>query len=278
VLKRAAVKVNLDEPRKKFMEMIAFLENYGTTEIHLIHVRTDTSYRGKEGAESRLGKLRDAAEALGYSVKIHIRTGSPALTIMEVAHSVEADFVAICWSAKALLRQALLGSDDSDLIRMSNLPTFIYNPGLFKFSKDLGSVLYATDFKFTDAAVMPYLINSRFSAHTLYLLHVGERAPDPVTEEKRKERIVDNLERLATECSHAYDNVETIETIGMIRRRIVQIAKNKKVDIVVVGKSEKPGTMSRMLGSTAEVLPHKAPCSVFIIPGYCSLAADGEEA
>lgn len=251
--------------------MITFLNNYGTNEVHLVHVRTKTHYRDHEKVEIELDTLRDEVEALGFTVHTHIRTGHAPLLVIEVAQEVQADYVAICWTAKAMLRQALLGSIDSDILRMCNLPVFIYNPGIFRSVLELESVLYATDFQYTDAVVMPYLRDSRFKAHTLYLLHVGERAPDPVTEQARKQDALENLERLAQECRHAYDDVEVIETIGMVRRQIIKQAKLKDVELIVVGKSEKPDTVSQMLGSTGEILPHKASCSVFIIPGVCEL-------
>lgn len=271
MLKRAAVKVSLKEPRQKFLDMVTFLRNFGTTEVHLVHVRTKTHYRERERLENEMEALRGEVEELGYTAHAHIRTGNAALQSIETAQEVNADYVAICWTSKAMLRQALLGSIDSDILRMCNLPVFIYNPKIFRSVLELESVLFATDFKYTDAVIMPYLRDSRFKAHTLYLLHVGERAPDPATEEARREAVHDNLERLAEECRHAYDEIEVMDTVGLVRRQIVKQAKLKNVELIVVGKSEKPDAMSRMLGSTGEILPHKASCSVFIIPGLCRL-------
>ncbi len=277
MLRRAAVKVSLREPRQKLLDMIAFLKNFGTVEVHLIHVRTKTHYKDHESLEEAMEALREEAEGLGFVAHAHIRTGFAPLLLLEVAREVRADYVSICWTPKALLRQALLGSIDSDILRMSNLPLFIYSPRIFKSVLELESVLYATDFQHTDAVVMPYLRDSRFKAHTLYLLHVGERAPDPATERERKQHALDNLERLADECRHAYDEVEAVETIGMVRRQIVKQARLKGVELIVVGKSEKPGTVSRTLGSIGEILPHKTSCNVFIIPAVCALDdADGE--
>lgn len=278
MLKRAAVKVSLKEPRQKFLDTVTFLKNFGTKEVHLVHVRTKSHYRDREQLENDLQELTLEVEALGLSAQFHIRTGNAALFTMEVAEEINADYVAICWTSKAMLRQALLGSIDSDILRMCNLPVFIYNPKRFRSVTELESVLFATDFKYTDAVVMPYLRDSRFKAHTLHLLHVGERAPDPETEERRKQVVHENLERLAEECRHAYDDVEVMETVGMVRREIVRQAKLKNVELIVVGKSEKPDAMSRMLGSTGEILPHKVACNVFIIPGLCRIDTEEAEA
>lgn len=251
--------------------MVEFLKNFGTREIRLIHVRTKTNYRQREEAELKLESLSGEIEALGFTVESFIKNGSAPSATIDLAEEVRADYLTIYWTPKALLRHALLGSIDSDILRMSNLPVFIYNPRIFRPVTELESVLYATDFKYTDAVIMPYLANSRFKARRLFLLHVGERAPDPVTEEERKQGVLDNLQRLADECAHAYDEVEVIETIGRVHKQIIRQAKAKDVELIVVGKSENPDAMSRLIGSTAEILPHKAPCSVFIIPGVCAL-------
>lgn len=279
VLQRAAVKVSLNEPKKKLLDMFAYMRNYGTSEVHLVHVRTRTNFREREKAEHALEELGTEVNELGMASAFSIRNGYAPRVMTEVAAKVRADYLALYWKPKALLRHALLGSIDSDILRMSNMPVFIYNPKLFRPVVELESVLYATDFRFTDAVAMPYLKSSRFKARILYLLHVGERAPDPDTEAARRESALENLRRLAGECAHAYDHVEVIETLGSVRSQIVRQAKAKKVDLIVAGKSDKPGTMSRLVGSTAEVLPHRAHCSVFIIPSVCGLPrADEVEA
>ncbi len=277
MLEKATVKVSLDEPKKKFLDMMAFLRNYGTTEAHLIHVRTRTSFRQHEEAERQLEEISRDIRELGLTVHWQIRNGHAPTVIINVAEKEQSDYIAVYWKQKALFRQALLGSIDSDILRMSNLPVFIYNPKLFKPVVKFESVLYATDFKCTDAAVMPYLINHHFKAHTLYILHVGHHAPDPVTEKRRYQRVLDNLNRLANECAHAYKVVNVIETLGLIRKQIVKQARTKGVDLIVVGKSDTPDTISRLIGSTAEVLPHHAHCSVFIIPCICHLSATEDE-
>lgn len=272
MLNTVALKISLEEPEKKLLEMVSLLHQYGTQQIHLVHIRTKTNFRHQEQVETRLENLRSEIEAQGFTAQAHIKIGHAASAFMDLAGKLEVDYVAIYWMPKPLLAQALLGSIDSDILRLSTLPVLVHNHKLFRPVKELGSVLYATDFKFTDGAAMPYLINERFRAHTLYLLHVGSRAPDPVTEEKRIESVRSNLERLGRECEHAYEKIELIDTIGFVRKEIIRHARSHNVDLIVVGKSERQDAMSRIIGSTAENLPHKAPCSVFIIPAICALS------
>ena len=271
MLNRSAVKVSLEEPRKKFLEMIAFLRNFGTRAVHLVHVAPGGSAKHLQKARDQLGEIGREVAEFGFEVQTHFSKGHAPSAFIGVAESQEVDYVSIFWVPKPVLRNALLGSIDADILRLSNLPVFIHNTKLFQSVVALESVLYATDFTYTDCAVMPYLVDSRFKAQKLYLLHVGDRAPDPATENRRKQQVLENLERLARECSHAYEEVEVIETIGLARREIVKQAAAHNVDLIVAGKSQDVSPVGQIIGSTAEILPHRAKCSVFIIPGVCSL-------
>ncbi len=271
MLQRAAVKISLKEPRKKLMHMFEFLSNFGTRDIHLIHAAPKITSQQRSDIEEKLEKTSKDATNFGLNAYTHIRCGHVPISIIETAEEIKAGYIAIYWMPKSLFRNALFGNIDSDILRLSNFPVFIYNPGLFKSSVNMEQVLYATDFKHTDAAVLPYLVDRRFTANKLYILHVGERAPDPATEEIRRKRVLDNLDALARECAHAYDSVQPLETIGPSRKQIVKQAAMLDVDLIVVGKSDKSDTVSQMLGSTAEILPHKAGRSVFIIPVVCRL-------
>ena len=267
VLNSSAVKVSLEEPTSKFLEMMAFLRNFGTDTAHLIHVTSRSSAKHVQQARDRLEELGQAVSELGIAVQTHVHHGPVPSTFVEVAERHEAGYVSVFWVRQPVLRTALLGSVDADILRLSNLPVCIYNARLFKPAVELESVLYATDFKDTDNVIMPYLVDERFKARKLYLLHVGHRAPDPTTENRRKEDALANLQRLARECEHAYDEVEVIETLGRARREIVKQAASLGVDLIVAGKSQQTGAVRQIVGSTADVLPHRAKCSVFIIPG-----------
>ena len=77
----------------------------------------------------------------------------------------------------------------------------------------------------------------------------------------------DKLQRLADECAGAYNSVEKLNVVGTVRNQIVRKAKSHGVDLIVVGKQDKAKGLDQLLGSTAEALPYKAHCSIFIISG-----------
>lgn len=268
MLKKALVKVSLKEPTVRVAEMVAALRSFGTQEVHLVHVRTSGGRTLPEKKRAQLERFREQAEALGLAAEVHILDGHAPTRILQAAWQLDADYIAIAWVHKAVLRQALLGSIDGDIVRMSDSPVFIFKQRFLGRTESLDSVLYATDFQATDARVMPYLKNRGFQARALYMLHVGERAPDPATDTTRREEVLANLSRLAAECAHAYERVESLEAVGPVGRTIVKTARATSVDLVIVGKVDNPDMFKKLVGSVADQLPHRAPCSVFIIPGY----------
>ena len=268
MLNAAAIKVSLEEPQEKLLAMANFMKGLGTRRIKLLHVHAEMKDRERAQVEATLGSMAAALEADGLEVEVHLRQGQPALEVSRAVRELEVDYLSLYWMPKGTLHNLLLGSIDSDILRMTDLPVFVYDRGWF--NDDLQSVqsaLYATDFQLTDQRVLPYLRSHHFQAQTLYLLHAGERAPDPQTERLRQEQVEENLQRLADACRESYEEVHLLQVVGHPQKEIVRQAKRLKVDLILIGKSDKPNPMAQLMGSNAEVIPRQARCSVFIIPG-----------
>jgi nucleotide-binding universal stress UspA family protein len=267
VLQKAAIKVSLKEPRNKFLEMMMMLRSFGTHTVYLVHVHTGAGSSMPKSAE-KMENLAVEVRKLGFKVDVMIRQGHAPSQVISISQELGVNYTGLFWLPKALLTQALIGSIDVDIIRQSNVPVFVYKHGHMSDNSRLDKILYATDFQTTDAKVMPLLVNKNFQAREIYLLHVGQRAPDPATEQSRRTRVMDNLKRLAAECRGSYTNVHTIEVVGSRRNQILRQANLNKADLIVIGKSDNPKPLSNLTGSLAEVLPRKAKRSIFIVPGY----------
>ncbi len=268
MLKAAAIKVSLEEPQEKLLAMANFMKGLGTRSVKLLHVHSEMKERERAEVEARLEAMAEALRADELEVEVHLRQGQPALEIARAVRELEVDYLSLYWMPQGTLHNLLLGSIDADILRMTDLPVFVYDRGWS--SGDLQSVqsaLYATDFQHTDRQVLPYLKSHHFQAQTLYLLHAGERAPDPQTERLRCEQVEENLQRLADACRDSYEEVHLLQVVGHPQREIVRQAKRLKVDLILIGKSDKPNPMAQLMGSNAEVIPRQARCCVFIIPG-----------
>ncbi len=266
MLKSAALKVSLTEPTGKFLDMVTMLQSFGVTTIHLIHIASG-SEKAIHGKEQRLEALAEKVRARGFHTTTTVERGHIPSRTIAAAHELDADLLGLYWLPKALLAQAILGCIDTDIVRLSDLPVFVYNRRLMSGPTQLKRVLYATDFQATDAKVMPYLTNKDFAAQELFILHVGERAPDPTTEHARQACVTRNLERLAGECAAAYGVVKTLQKVGNHRTQILRQANAHKADLIVIGKADSPKPLKNLMGSTAETIADRSRRSVFIVPG-----------
>lgn len=267
MLQSVAIKLTLKEPQGRFLDMMSLLRSFGTNKAYLVHVTNNADSR-QEKAGRKLAALAERTRELGFETAAVVKHGHVPTQTIWSARELGVDYLGIYWLPKPVLVQAIMGSIDADILRMSDMPVFVYNRGYMNASTKLERVLYATDFQATDAQVMRYLVNREFQARELYLLHVGERAPDPVAEHHRQHCVQENLERLAAECSQAYDSVYPLQVLGGRRKQILRQAYLNKVDLIVIGKSDRPTSLKNFLGSTAEALPSSSNRSVFIVPGH----------
>lgn len=267
MLKSVLVPLDLKESLSTFRNMISCLKYFGTERVTLLHVRESPRPRKQERLADILHQFAEECRELGMDAQSFVKQGSIADTVCSAAREFEAEFLCLQWKRKNMVKKALLGSTVEDILRLASHPVFIYQRGSFPGHRaEIQRTLYATDFQHTDNAVMPYLTNKDFLSQTLYILHVGERAPDPYAEEKRRETAKSNLQRLAGECSHNFHEVITLEITGSIVSQIARQARHHKVDLIILGKRDKRHPLSELMGSVSENLPDKTNCCLFIVP------------
>ncbi len=267
MLKKCILPVSLKEPSQSIYNLTDFLNFFGTKKVYLVHILPGAKQKKPRKLVDKISERADKISQLNFQTEMYFRNGPVATEVTKLSEELEADFISLLWGRKGFVKRTLLGSVDNDILRLSDLPVFVYKTRLYLEKKtSLNRVLYATDFKVTDSSAIPYLIYKEFQADTLFLLHVGERAPDPYTEKVRRENIEQNLQRLAKECNQAFKNIETLEVVGLTKSQIVRQAWKHKVDLIVIGKFDKENPFEKIIGSTAEAIPHKSSCHVLFVP------------
>lgn len=247
--------------------MARALGTLGVTEIRLVHI-TETPAAGTKPSENgatqtktekRLATIEQTFEEEGFSTEIHYAHGSAALTITRVTGELGCDLVAFSWKAKNWLQRALVGSTTLDVIRLSDVSVLVV-----KESAQEG-ILYATNFHAVDHSVIAHLNTEPLTEYPRFLVHVGERAPDPVAERERAESARANLKRLAAECRGRSIEIRLVQDANA-SRGILREAKRDGVGTIVLGKSKGTAGLSSVLGSTAERVTTNSKCSVLIVP------------
>ncbi|MDD5419476.1 MAG: universal stress protein [Methanomicrobiaceae archaeon] len=251
-------------------QAVKFMQGFGTERFDLLHVfesgfaRVGTVRRWLERLETTLRSDRDA------DITVLCRTGQPALEIIRAARENAADYIYIPSRQKGLLQTTLLGSTAQDVIRLTDLPTFVHKqrPDLQRRRADKRAprvMLYATDFGESAARALPY-VRALCSDHcSLHILHVGRRGGDPRAEKRRQERVLERLETIRREVEPDIPAVEVRALVGIAHREILRTADASRAELVVLGRF---GTapMDLFLGSTAELVVNKARQSILLVP------------
>jgi len=127
----------------------------------------------------------------------------------------------------------------------------------------LAGVLHAADLakRFKSRLILAYVVEDRLPA----LILAASSQPADVIVENHRKHAEHSLESYAREHL-AGVTVETIVLQGFAHEAIVELAKVREADLIVIG-THGHGFMEHILmGSTAERVLHRAPCPVLVVP------------
>jgi universal stress protein A len=137
-------------------------------------------------------------------------------------------------------------------------------------------VLLPTDFSESAHHALTYALSftQKFGAE-LYLLHVVEVLPSGYAGElfpSAMGQVVDEihgyaraeLEKLAVEARRGGSVVHERLARGKAAAEIIRIAREDRIDLVVIGTHGRGGLSHALFGSTTERVVRKAPCPVLI--------------
>jgi len=266
VFDSALLPVNFHEPLWVIKSLAGYLENFNTRRIVLIHV-VSSGLESTSHAHRHLQKILAEIDADSYDIEYVVRAGNEAHEICNVAVERELEFICLPWKRKNFLQRTLQGSVSQDIIRTTNVPVFVYKTwGTPREENCLQNILYAITTDPYHEKILPYLKSEKLAAHNLYLLYVGERAPDPEAEKQRRKAVFEKLNYFKSECREYFDEVRAITTVGNPKRGIFKAARKYDAELILLGKHEQVKASEKVLGSTAERIAHKAGCSVLIIP------------
>ncbi len=263
--------LSLRESPARLERIVTALKAFGAREVLLLHVRSGP-VAGRSTA--KLEERADSISSPDLICRTLVRSGSVASTVALTGAEHGCDLIAFPWRRKSWIQRSLVGSITKDIVRLSDLPVFVYKQARTSAHpvapdstpEDAPTIMYATDFQDSDRVVIPYLRSSGDFDGEVILLHVGERAPDPAAEGRRIARVQADLDRLAEECREGGATVRTYSVVGRPRSAIVHHAHRNNVGVLVVGKADSDRAITTMLGSTAEAIAYNARCSVLIIP------------
>jgi len=243
-----------------------FVQSMEAKYVHLLHVSS-----GGTAARLRLNDWIEKTALLyqehtGSEVATQIAEGHPASTISYIAEELEMTLIYQWGNCKNIFWSTLLGSTTQDVIRLTETPVFIQKciPRVFN-GEEVDRILFATDFEATAQRTIAVLKNMNHWSAKLFLLNVRGRAGDPFMDQRQRESITEKMEDIKEELITYFSQVEAQRAIGSPSKHILSKAKEKKVDLIVLGRNNNSSNLN-ITGSTAENVIAKCRESVLLVP------------
>ena len=176
-------------------------------------------------------------------------------------------------------RKLLMGSIAEKIFRRAVCPVLSVGPnvpskpdGEIKFQR----ILFATDFGEESLAALPYALSlAEEDQAELALLHVVEQPAAGVLDvDKVKASLMQRLEQLVPPEASSWCNVQCLvefgHQFGRPAERIVDVARNRAADLVVLGVRPTHGalsTVTHLTHTTAQHVVAHATCPVLTVRG-----------
>ena len=202
-------------------------------------------------------------------------SGTPDAVVVRKAEELGADLVVISGPNSGAHERAWLGSMADRVVRYAHCPVLVARQELGGHCIDA-----ATDFSDPALpAIEAAALQARLSKRRLILLHSLEvlRIATPpvqpelglvwptVTDAEIKEFSQQALKQLEDAMKKLGVDSEAVVSLEPPASAIIQLAKKRKADKIVVGTTGRTGLPRLVLGSVAEAVVRDAPCSVLVV-------------
>jgi nucleotide-binding universal stress UspA family protein len=218
------------------------------------------------------------AEVTGRSAEefeLIVEDGTPQALILETAEEWMADLIIMGSHGQTSASDALLGSVTDSVLRHAHCPVLIVRRG-----GPIRRIVAGTDFSDPALPALKAAAEETLRVggdlivvHSLDLVWAPAAypamafggAPINISAEKMGELQRIATERLEESLRQLDVPGEILVTTGSAGTALIDVAKERKADLVVVGTIGRTGLRRALLGSVAETVARGAPCSVLVV-------------
>lgn len=209
----------------------------------------------------------------GVEMTVTLVEGTVVDEILDAVVPLSSPLVVIGTHGRGGFERFAIGSVAEKVLRRASVPVLAVPPGAGSVPTAWRRIVCAVDFSAAsrDALAFGAALGEPASANTL-LLNVLEwpfgdtSGPDPVTalRESLEAEARDNLDELSTAVGARV--AERAVRRGKPSREIVQFARERDADLIVMGVTGRGALDMAILGSTAQQVLRDAPCPVVTVP------------
>jgi nucleotide-binding universal stress UspA family protein len=288
-IKKILVPTDFSEHADKAIETAEILAKPLGAEIHLLHVlhlpiQAVTPEMAvvpvgfwqdlRAYAEKKIAASKAAIEKQGVRCTSEVIEDIPGFAIAAAAKRTNADLIVMGSRGLTGLKHVLLGSVAERTVRTAPCPvlTVKHEGGALR----LRTILVPMDFSPSSHRALEIakeLAKSAGPAH-LILVHAYYvpieleqfliQQGDPVLE-RLSESVTKDLEKILTGLQDAGISSEYLASRGAPERLIIELAKQKHADLIVMGTHGRRGLTHMLLGSVAERVVRTAECPVMTV-------------
>jgi nucleotide-binding universal stress UspA family protein len=222
----------------------------------------------KESKEDA-GRLNEQLQGIEHEVVIG--EGNLWEALSNVIQQKEIDLVVVGTRGRTGFGKTLLGSVAEQILRQSPCPVLTVGPHVNPWSDEyvkMREILYATDLATDTPVAAPYAISlaQENQAH-LVLLHVIEdpKAGDLVDSPELVDLKERKLQQLVTEQAGLWCEPTYIVDQGPAAEKILDVAKRRPTDLIVLGARPAKGLATHMNIGTVHKVVSQAKCPVLTV-------------
>lgn len=226
----------------------------------------DLHHEIEETRKRAADKIRQYGQKAGLDFEAVIPEGIASEEIIRYAGTSGADLIAAGRRGISEIEQLLIGSTTSRLIRKTETPVLVVPRS--RKTVNIRRILAPVDFDETALAELKYAIflASRLQAE-LYVIHVSEFFNYKVPVLKRDQLILkinERLSKIADESKYTIKNI--VYEMGEPAKKILQMSKKNKIDLIVMTTSQRKGLEKIFLGSITEKVLMHSDIPLIILP------------
>jgi len=258
-------------------ECVPQLFEVGAKKLYLVHI-VDITATDIEAIElmkideEELNKIAREIRAKGIDVEPIVKIGIPSLEIAEIAQESNVDLIVVPSKGENILRQMLLGSTASNLVRATKKPVLVVKYEWDEKERKIKCLsnckeifkrpLIALDFSECSEKVVNVAKKFEELIDEVTLIHVVDYGKP-----EEFERNIENAKIKLEEFAKMFNvPVKTEILTGIASRSILGTALAKGSSIIVIGKKGRSVIKDLLLGSTAERVVRDSKLPILLVP------------
>jgi nucleotide-binding universal stress UspA family protein len=235
--------------------------------------------QSREDIDRDLASFVRTAAAAGVPSSTSLVVGAPARHILESAAQWPADMIVMGTHGASGFERLVLGSVTEKVLRKARCPVLVVTrdadapsgaPVVFR------RILCAMDFSPCSQRALSYALSLAAEAGgSLTLLHAIEafaeeplaKLPFDITEHRRtlERSALENLEKQLTPETRTWCDCSAVVRSGKAYQQILDTARERQVDLIVLGVRGRNPVDLALFGSTANHVVRSAPCPVLTV-------------